>query len=342
MTVADRTAGKVRRTRRRRLKSIADELGPFARNHRRQLGLALVASLLLTIVQLAFPWPLKGIVELTLPEPQRTGWLSTVVPGAGPPMAWLAGALVLLGFAFGFSEFWQRLTVARFVVPTINDARLGILGRLLASSAPVESRRDPGDVLTRVIGDTAKLRVGMKGLLVHVLQHGLFVIGVCVVLLFVDARLGLAYLVGLLVAIGVALTGTDRTATISRKRRLSESRRVGKALRNAADSGSAAKTKDPGRERADALITQIKGRTAWAVQGVLALTAAIVLILAVNLAEAGRLSPGDVALVASYLLMLHYPVQRLGRQITRLGPQLTSAERLARLSESTHERTERP
>jgi hypothetical protein len=31
--------------------------------------------------------------------------------------------------------------------------------------------------------------------------------------------------------------------------------------------------------------------------------------------------------------MLHYPMMRLGRQVTRLGPQLTSAERLAGLAE---------
>ena len=50
-----------------------------------------------------------------------------------------------------------------------------------------------------------------------------------------------------------------------------------------------------------------------------------------RLADAGQVDEGDVALVASYLLMLHYPMTRIGRQITRLGPQLTSAERLTRL-----------
>ena len=40
-----------------------------------------------------------------------------------------------------------------------------------------------------------------------------------------------------------------------------------------------------------------------------------------------------MALVSAYLLMLNYPTTRVGRQITRLGPQITSAERLARLAE---------
>jgi hypothetical protein len=58
-----------------------------------------------------------------------------------------------------------------------------------------------------------------------------------------------------------------------------------------------------------------------------------VLLLAVRFAKAGQLQAGDVALVSAYLLMLNYPTTRVGRQITRLGPQITSAERLARLAE---------
>jgi hypothetical protein len=82
-----------------------------------------------------------------------------------------------------------------------------------------------------------------------------------------------------------------------------------------------------------AILTQLKGRTAAAVQGLLGLTACLVLTLAVHFTETGRLGTADLGLVASYLLMLHYPMMRLGRQITRLGPQLTSAERLAGLAE---------
>jgi len=162
----------------------------------------------------------------------------------------------------------------------------------------------------------------------------------CALPISVDVWLGLGYLIGLVLAIGVALFGTDLTAAASRKRRGSESRRVGSVLR-ATFAGTGVAQKDPERERSDALLTQIKGRTAWAVQGVLALTACVVLVLAVRLAESGRLNAGDVALVASYMLMLHYPMMRIGRQITRLGPQLTSAERLTRLVHVAEPRTER-
>jgi ATP-binding cassette, subfamily B, bacterial len=339
VTSADGASARPHRTRRDRLAAIAAGLGPFARPYRRPLASALLASLFLTGVQLAFPWPLKWLVDLTRVG-APTDPVSALLPAGADPVTWLAGGFALLGLAFGLAEYWQRVAVARFVVPTVNDARLGLFKRFLDGPPGDQRRRDPGDVLTRMVTDTAKLRVGLKGLLVHLLQHGLFVGGVCVVMLTVDVWLGLGYLIGLVLAIGVALFGTDLTAAASRKRRGSESRRVGSVLR-ATFAGTEVAEKDPERERSDALLTQIKGRTAWAVQGVLALTACVVLVLAVRLAESGRLNAGDVALVASYMLMLHYPMMRIGRQITRLGPQLTSAERLTRLVHVAEPRTER-
>jgi ATP-binding cassette, subfamily B, bacterial len=302
-------------TRAERLVAVRDRLGPFARPHRRHLRAALAASVVVTAAQLALPWPLTWLVELASGE-------------GGGPVAWPVVALVAVGLLLGAAEYFQRLAVARYVVRSVNDARVGILAHPRGS---VDSRA-PGDVLTRVVSDTARLRVGLKGVLVHVLQHGLFLLGVSVVLLALDVWLGLAYLAGLGVAIGVALVGTDRAAAMARLRRGRESRVVDDALR-AATSGQGLIARPTDRARSVAIITQVKGRTAWVVQGILGITACLVLTLAVQFAQAGRLDTADLALVASYLLMLHYPMMRLGRQVTRLGPQLTGAERLARLAD---------
>jgi ABC-type multidrug transport system fused ATPase/permease subunit len=291
-----------RRTRSERLADIEAGLGPFARPHRRQL---------------AFPWPLKWLVGLSRPGPTGTSGWAAYLPSGANPVVWLAGAFTLLGMALGVAEYWQRVAISRFVVPALNDARLGVFTRFLEGSGRGGKSRDPGDVVTRMVTDTARLRVGLKGLLVHVLQHGLFVLGVCVVLLFVDLRLGFCYLVGLALALAVALRGTDMTATASRKSRGLQSRRVGHLL-HVARSVHELPVKDPDRARPDALLTQMKGRVAWVVQGVLAVTACLV------------------------LLMLHYPMTRIGRQITRLGPQLTSAERLTRLVQASGPGVEHP
>jgi ABC-type multidrug transport system fused ATPase/permease subunit len=322
------------RTRRERLAVIGSRLGPYARPYRARLGTALVASLGVTAAQLALPFPMSWLVGLAAPTAGGSApdWLSL----GGDPELWVVASLVLVGVVLGASEYLQRVSLANYVVRTVNDARVGILTGLVESpERPGTKRRDPGDIVTRVVGDTARLRVGMRGALVHLLQHGLFLVGVSVVLLTLDVWLGLAYLGGIAVSLAVAVVGADLTATLSRRRRGRESRVAGQALRLAATPGEDAAVRPVDRERSVAIISQIKGRTAVLVQALLALTACLVLTLAVRFADSGRLGPGDVALVSSYLLMLHYPMMRMGRQITRLGPQLTSAERLARLAPPT-------
>jgi len=322
------------RTLRQRLAAAFHGLGPYARPYRRQLAVAVMASAVVSLAQLAFPWLLKGTVDLALARHgHRTHWLTAVLPSVGSPVAWLGGAFVVLSLVLAVSEYWQRLAVSRFVVPTIDDARVGIFTRLISSSSPEDLARDPGDVLTRVVGDSARLRVGLRGLLTHLLQHGLFIVGVFVVLTVLDLRLGMVYLLGLLVALTIAGRGAVRTAAMARRARRRESKHAARNLAAAREPGVALVVKDPDRDRPVAAITQVKGLTACAVQGVLALTACAVLLLAVHFARSGQLQAGDVALVSAYLLMLNYPTTRVGRQITRLGPQITSAERLARLAE---------
>jgi ABC-type multidrug transport system fused ATPase/permease subunit len=312
-------AAAVLPSRAERLAAIRYRLGPFARPHRRHLRAALAASVVVTAAQLALPWPLTWLVELAS-------------DGGTGSAAWPVVALLAVGLVLGGSEYFQRVSVAKYVVRSVNDARVGILTRSQDAAVRGVMAREPGDVLTRVVSDTARLRVGLKGVLVHVLQHGLFLFGVSVVLLILDVWLGMAYLAGLGVAIGVALVGTDRAAAMARLRRRRESRVVNDALR-AATTGQGLIARPTDRARSVAIITQLKGRTAWVFQGLLGVTAFLVLTLAVHFTETGRLDTANLALVASYLLMLHYPMMRLGRQITRLGPQLTSAERLARLAE---------
>lgn len=333
-TVAAGRASHRKRTRRERLDVIATRLGPYTRPHRRWLRVAFGASVLVTLAQLAMPWPLSWMVDLAAPSPSSRSAPPSWLPSSGDPAAWMVASLVVVGVVLGGSEYLQRLSVARSVVRSINDARVGILTGSLRGS----TKREPGDIVTRVVTDTARMRVGMKGALVHILQHGLFLVGVSVVMLALDVALGLTYLAGLAVAFGIAAVGADRAATLSRRRRGRESRVVDETLRVATTAGEEAQVKAPDRERPVAIISQMKGRTAVAVQVVLALTACLVLTLAVHFSASGRLGTGDLAVVASYLLMLHYPMMRMGRQITRLGPQLTSAERLARLARAGTDR----
>lgn len=310
-------------------------LWPYARPHAVHLRVALAASIAVTLAQLALPWPLRWLVDRIAAGGTGTSPPAWLVALSGPAGSAVV-ALAVIGAVLGWSEYVQRVAIARWVVRSVNDARIGLLTSLLdrRGLGRGAAERDPGDIVTCIVNDTARLRVGLKGTLVHLLQHGLFLLGVSIVLILLDVRLGVAYLGGLTVALAFAAAGADRTSTLAGRRRDRESRLVEEALRVATTPGGEAAVKRLDRARSIAVISQMKGRTAVLVQVLLALCAGLVLTLAVHFAHSGRLAPGDVALVASYLLMLHYPMMRMGRQITRLGPQLASAERLARLAPS--------
>lgn len=300
-------------------------LWPYARPHRRALRVAVLASLCVVAIRLAFPWPLRAVVELAL---ARSGGLGAAV--------WPAGAFALLGVGLGLAEHGQRLSVARFTVRTVNAARMSGLDQHLRRSSSTSPLRGAGDVLTRLVGDAARVRVGLRGVLVHLMTHGAFLVGVCAVLVAVDPLLGGVYLAGLVVAAGLALLGGVTASRLARKRRGGETRLAERVLRIAADPAAQVRAKDPGRPRGGVEVTVQKGRTAWAAQGVLAAGACLALLLGVGRQKAGALSTGDLVLVTSYLLMSHHPMVRVARQLTRLGPLLTSAERLARLPERSH------
>lgn len=300
-------------------------LWPCARPHRRALVVAVLASLCVVAIRLALPWPLRAVVELAV---VRSGGLGAAVHPAV--------AFALLGVGLGLAEHRQRLSVARFAVRTVNAARLSSLEAHLRLSSTASPLRGPGDVLTRLVGDAARVRIGLRSVLVHLMTHGAFLLGVCVVLVAVDPVLGGVYLAGLLAAAGVALRGAARASGVARQRRGRETRLAERVLRVTANPAAKVRVKDPGRARSGVQITVCKGRTAWAAQGVLAVSACAALVLGLARRKAGALSTGDLVLVAHYLRMSYHRMVRVGRQLTRLGPLLASAERLARVPERSH------
>jgi ABC-type transport system involved in cytochrome bd biosynthesis fused ATPase/permease subunit len=83
--------------------------------------------------------------------------------------------------------------------------------------------------------------------------------------------------------------------------------------------------------QAEAKTTRMEGLTILAVHALLGLTVVSVLALGGQAVRAGRMQPADLFTVLFYLLQVHNPTVRLGRQAMRLGRVLASAERLVKL-----------
>lgn len=296
---------------------------PFARRHRGLLGGGLVFTCLLVASRLALPLPLIAIVDRSAAPTLATGWAD--------PVALLAAAFVSLALMAGMAEHFQRLAFAKFAGRSINDARSAAIIRIQRIEGNV-----PGDLATRVMADSARVKQGLKGVLNHVTLNGLLVLGACVALAVTDAQLGLVQLVGAVLVVGVAILGAMRVAAVAAEHRQGEALLTGVIHRLVAhgqgdrnlDDLEDLRGLDAASGAADTNMTRWEGRTTWAAHVVLTVTAAVVLTLGVRAAENDRLGTGALFTVVAYVLLLYGPAVRFARQITRIGSLLVSANHL--------------
>jgi ATP-binding cassette, subfamily B, bacterial len=324
---------------RARIGYVRARLGPFARRHRKWLIRGTLGTFVVVACRLAFPWPLRGILELAFSQKEST--VASLTPSAGNPEFWLGGAFILIVLCQGLAELIQRLSFARFSIGLVHDARGAALDSLSKPSAEDQRSRDPGDLIARVIGDSARVKAGLKGVLIRMTQNGVFFVGVCIMLLVIDPRLGLLFFAGGVVMTSIALLGAVRVSNVARRVRRKEGR-LATLLHQVlvSDRGDDSAVSDALEDtggRGEAKTTKLEGLTILAVHATLALTSCSIVLLGLHLVRSNALQPADMFTVLFYLLMVHNPTVRLSRQTVRLGRVLASAERLAEVLRHEHE-----
>src|SRR5262249_36909908 len=145
----------------RRVRATVTTLAPYARPHSRHLAEGTVATIVLVAARLAFPWPLRGLMEIVFHNGThgRGAAVASLVPRLGDPGWCLAGSFVAIIVLWGISESLQRLTFTRFAVGLVRDSRAAALAAIPAAAA---GDRDPGDLIAAVTGDAARVKSGVK------------------------------------------------------------------------------------------------------------------------------------------------------------------------------------
>lgn len=337
------SAGKPKKSTLERVRYVRRKLGPYGRPHRKWLVQGSLAALMVVVVRLALPWPLRGGMELVLKEgPESQGVLS-LIPSVGDPIWWLSGAFVVLALLQGFGEYVQRVAFSRYAVGAVHDARAAKMKSLVKKADRANGSHKTGDLIARVIGDSARLKAGLKGVLVHVTHNGIYVIGVAVMLLIIDPTLGAVFATGIVMAFLVAFAGAVRVSRVALRYRKKEgaiAETVHRALtkkkkaskyRKQALSSRALGLKEANRKSGskDVQVSRRQAEAAWAIHGVMSVVSVVVLAMGVAGVRDGSFRAAELFTVIAYLLQAHNPMVRLGRQMTRLGKVLASAERLA-------------
>ncbi len=306
---------------------------PFSRRHRRPFWYSAWFAVLVVSCRLALPWPLRSFLAPIL---KATGEQASLPEAAASdslmqPILWSA-AFLLLAFGLGWFELRQRLWVARFSIGWVRDIRAEAF-RAARDLDPRHHQVSTGDLVSRLIGDTARLKAGLQGFMTHIATNGLLYLGVTVILGLHSILFGVIFLlVGVLLLL-VAMFGATKVYLRSRRFRRKEGKlaaRIEDALQSGADEDEFAKVNYSSGVH-EASVVKLQGRTTLAAHIIVAGVMLTAFWIGQARVQSGELKSDDLLLFLLYGLTIHHPSVRIARQGTRIGKMMACGDRLERL-----------
>ena len=324
------------------LRRIVALLRPHATGERRALAAGTVLSLGVVAMQVARPWPLKWLVDSIAAHPVPR-WVPDV-----PAHAFLVlGALFMVLAGIGAAlEFAQMLYINGVGNRVLFRFRRWLFEHLMEQPLAFHEGREVGELLTRVVSDTARLRRGVNSLLVRVVQTVAFFVAALGVVTWIDPLLGAVLGAAGLIAFA-AMRGRGRriarAAKRQRKREGALAALVGNELSHVrelqfyGDSASSVTERfrltNDRSLRQEQKVRRLAAGLTLRVDVVVASGVAIALILGASRVLAGALTAGDLILFLSYGLALRQPFIDFAYHTARLGRTYACAERLERIAE---------
>jgi ATP-binding cassette, subfamily B, bacterial len=325
-----------------RMRGIAALLWPHTRGDRHLLVGGAALSLLLILLRVAQPWPLKWILDLLTARQEHAafgGFLKAPALGI-PGLSLLYIAITLAAATVAYAE---RLALAGLGNRVLYRFRTALFGHVLAQPLAFHESRTTGELLTRIVYDTARLRQGVNAILLRIFQTvGLFV-AMLAVLLWLNARLAAVVGLGALLALAAMGWSGGRIARAARKQRKKEGRlatTVAEDLLGVRELQAYRAGRWPderfGRKNVKSLVHEQRVRqlAAWLVLRIeilVALTITVILWVGARAVQAGALTPGDLVLFVSYAAGLYRPLEQFARQAYKLGKTFACADRLRKI-----------
>lgn len=325
------------------LRRVVRLLAPYLRGHYPVLAGGMALTIGLLAFRLAQPWPLKWILD------GLTGI-------GGQPVTPLAAAVLFLGIASAAAvvEYWQIMSLIGLGNRVLYRFRTDLFQHVLRQSLAFHERSDEGELLTRVVYDTNRLRKGVNQILTRLFQTLLTFIVTIAVLFWVDIPLALVMGVLGVLALALMVRGGRRVKKAAKRNR----RREGKLAALVAEDLIAIRDvqtfrPDPGdsssfqRINAKSLkqegkIRKLSSDMLMKVEIILSVGIALILIFGVQRVSSGAITVGELVLFVSYAGSLYRPFFRFARQVTRMGTAVASADRLQRIMLQEPEITDRP
>ncbi len=322
-------------------RKILRRLGPY----RWPFGAAVGQVLLIGVLELAKPWPLKVVIDNVLGgQPLGVAMLAPLTPAALLAVACglLVGVYILLG-VLSVTSNYATISIGQRMV---NDFRSELYAHLQRLSLAFHSRRAVGDLLYRLTADTFAIQtLSMNGFF-PVVSSLVILVGMLVVMIRLDwllTLIGLAVVPFLLLSITFM---TRRITALATDARAKESALWAMAQRTigAIRVIQAFTTEDDEHRRfvtssSESLEANLQmytfqtGYTAF-VNVLVAIGTATVLWVGATHVLARTLSVGEVLVFTSYLASLYAPINSLMQTYGLIQSSKVGAERVFEILET--------
>jgi ATP-binding cassette, subfamily B, bacterial len=325
--------------------------GPYLRRERGLLAGATLALLGATAFKLLEPWPLKLVVD--------------ALAGAGVPaalagldaatlFALCAGALVAAVGLKALATYAATMGFALAGVRALTRVREDAFRHVLRLSPGFHGRARTGDLTMRLIGDVGMLKEVMVTAALPLAANLLILLGMAAVMLVLDWRLALIAFAPLPLLWLTTLRFGRRIRAVSRVQRARE----GAMAATAAETLGAIRTVQALRLEARAAETfqgpnarsmkdgvkakRLAARMEGAVDGLVALSLAVVLWRGALSVQAGLITPGDLIVFLTYLKNAYRPVRDYAKFAARLAKASAAGDRVADLLDAEPEVRDAP
>ncbi len=326
-------------------------LGPHVREEKGALAVTLLLSVLVLVLRMAQPWPLKWIVDHLAHGAAKLPW--GLPPGAAALTIFCA---VYLGVSLlaALVEYGQMLQVGGAVNKVVYAFRRRLFLHVLRLPLAYHEKREVGELVTRVVSDTSRLRRGLAGLALRGARSVLTFLATVAVLFWIDAGLSAVALACGLVAAGRMLLRGRLILKASRDSRKKEGRLASLVEEDLLGIRELQtyRAEGPGDPRFEALnagslkseqkLRRLEAGLLVFVDGILTVALCVIVWLGTTRVTEGRLTTGDLVLFLSYLLNLYRPFAQFARQASKGGRILACGERLVKIVEREPGLSDRP
>jgi ATP-binding cassette subfamily B protein len=308
-------------------------------------------AVVLTLAQLAQPFPLQWVIDNVIAD--RSGGFR--LDGGDVRTLWVAGVVVVLvSVVSAAGTYVAEIGLSRAGERIAHDLRVATYAHLQRLSLAFHDRRQKGDLVTRLTEDANQVGELFSDSIGSMAQAILILVGMAAVTLFLDPALA---------AVMFAVTPVLAAVTVHYRRKVkaaakSQRAREGEIASLAAESLSAMRVvkafggeryehervvdRSEERRRFGVVAAGLEARFGGVVEVIGAVTVAVVLVFGTYRVAAGAMSLGALVVFVQYSRKVYAPLKDIAKQSSRIARRMARADRIAEVLSADQVLEDRP